>query len=192
MTAVCQTSRVPRRRYEIAARSLSPAATIGSAWSSPSQPHNCSSIRSSHASRGISRELGTRDRRLVLLMPEPGRDAARGEAYLGGGQVDDVLLAFDSTRDAFLGSCRGWRLVRRAAARSGRSTTPSAAAMMSNLDSPSIRWSARTHPLTTPAATARRRFRSFPPAEVRPEWYAPRHPSPLLSPRFVSFWCAAL
>jgi len=42
--------------------------------------------------RGISGELGTRDLQLVLLMPEPGRDAARAEAYLSGGHVDGVLL----------------------------------------------------------------------------------------------------
>ena len=42
--------------------------------------------------RGISAELGARDRQLVLLMPEPGRDAARAEAYLSGGHVDGVLL----------------------------------------------------------------------------------------------------
>jgi DNA-binding LacI/PurR family transcriptional regulator len=42
--------------------------------------------------RGISGELGSRDLQLVLLMPEPGRDAARAEAYLSGGHVDGVLL----------------------------------------------------------------------------------------------------
>ncbi len=42
--------------------------------------------------RGISAELGARDRQLVLLMPEPGRDAVRAEAYLTGGHVDGVLL----------------------------------------------------------------------------------------------------
>jgi DNA-binding LacI/PurR family transcriptional regulator len=42
--------------------------------------------------RGISGELGARDRQLVLLMPETGRDAARAEAFLSGGHVDGVLL----------------------------------------------------------------------------------------------------
>jgi DNA-binding LacI/PurR family transcriptional regulator len=42
--------------------------------------------------RGISGELGSRDLQLVLLMPEPGRNAARAEAYLSGGHVDGVLL----------------------------------------------------------------------------------------------------
>jgi len=42
--------------------------------------------------RGISGELGARDLQLVLLMPEPGRDAARAEAYLSAGHVDGVLL----------------------------------------------------------------------------------------------------
>ncbi len=42
--------------------------------------------------RGISTELGARDLQLVLLMPETPRDAARAEAYLGGGHVDGVLL----------------------------------------------------------------------------------------------------